>query len=184
MKQYISNKNIILIGMSGVGKTTVGNYVSKKLNMRFIDTDNQIILNTGKAIEDIFNEYGEEYFRVLENQIINNVSIYKRTVISTGGGVVLDKVNIYSLKNNGIIFLLKASIDTIFNNLKSNQLSSDRRPLLKGESNLRNKIKELYKKREKLYLYNADYIIDVDNKSINEVGNEIIYIFNSLYSCS
>jgi len=176
--------NIVLIGMSGVGKTTVGKYISKKLNMTLLDTDIIIESKCGISISDIFSSFGEQYFREIERKVVEEVSKYSNVVISTGGGVVLDSRNIDNLKQKGIIFWLKADINTIYNNLKNNPLSMSTRPLLDNGTKLKNRIEKLYGQREKLYISSSSYIINVDGKSIDEVGNEIILIFKSLNSCS
>lgn len=176
--------NIVLIGMSGAGKTIVGKYISKILNKDFIDTDDLIIEITGKTIDCIFKEDGEAYFRQLEKDTIKNISSYKNKIISTGGGVVLDRANIHMLRENGIIFYLSASIDTLYRNLGANIKEDDRRPLLKYSKDLIEDISKLYKNRKNLYISSADYIVNIDGKSFETVGNEIISIFDSIYSCS
>ncbi|NLX62931.1 MAG: shikimate kinase [Tissierellia bacterium] len=176
--------NIVLIGMSGAGKTLVGKYISKILNKEFIDTDDVIINITGKTIDHIFKEYGEDYFRQMEKNTIKEVSSFYNKVISTGGGVVLDKENIRMLKYNGIIFYLSASVDTLYKNLSLNIRKDDRRPLLKYSKDLMEDIIKLYNNRKNLYISSADYIVNVDGKSYESVGNEIISIFDSIYSCS
>lgn len=184
MKDNHLNKNIILIGMSGVGKSTVGRHIANRLRVKFADTDDIIISKTGETIDCIFKQYGEDYFRNLEKKVIKDISKRKGMVISTGGGVVLDISNIYFLKKCGVIFLLHGSIDTIFDNIRPTMLDNNRRPLLKEGKDLKNRIKELYLEREKLYLTSADYIVNVDKKSTSVIGEEIISIFKNLYSCS
>ncbi|WP_236914946.1 shikimate kinase [Clostridium sp. Cult2] len=184
MNININSKNIVLIGMSGVGKTGVGKYIANKTKRKFIDTDDMIISFTGETIDDIFSKYGEEYFRFLEKKAIKRVASEKRTVISTGGGVVLNNKNIQLLQSNGIIFLLKASINTMVSNIESTPSSKERRPLLKDSSCLRQRIKKIYKEREKIYLASANQIINVDGKTIEKIGDEIIYIFKQLNPCS
>ncbi|NLY78202.1 MAG: shikimate kinase [Tissierellia bacterium] len=175
--------NIVLIGMSGVGKTTVGKYIASQLSMSFVDTDEIIINRSGTTISNIFNKFGEEYFRDLEKQVVEEVSKYNDTVISTGGGVILNRINIDNLKQNGLVFLLEASIDTLYSNLKDNLESKDHRPLLDG-SGLRARIEKMYNDRKELYISSADYIIHIDEKAVEEIGDEIISIFNRLNSCS
>ncbi len=97
-------KNIVLIGMSGSGKSTVGEYIAKELNSDFLDTDDIIVSNTGKSIEYIFSNYGEEYFRELERLTINSLEHREDMVIATGGGIVLNPKNIERLRHNGIVF--------------------------------------------------------------------------------
>lgn len=183
MTNELNHNNIVLIGMSGVGKTTVGKYISQNLNMEFIDTDNLIIESTGRTIDYLFEKHGENFFRELEANIINRIYSYENKVISTGGGIVLNDENVNMLRKNGIIFFLTASIETIYIHLASDS-QDNHRPLLKNSEDLFEKIKNLYEERENLYISSADYIVKVDRKPLNNVGDEIISIFKSLYSCS
>lgn len=184
MNRYGNLKNIVLIGMSGVGKTVVGEYIANKLSMEFLDTDEMIITSSGKTIDYIFNIYGEEYFRSLEREAIKSLSSKKGVIISTGGGVVLDNQNIQILKENGIIFLLKASIETIVSNIETSPSHKEKRPLLKDSLCLSERIGKLYNDRKKLYILSANQIINVDGKTIDKVGDEIIHIFQQLNPCS
>lgn len=170
-------KNIVLIGMSGVGKTVVGEYISKKLNMKLVDTDDIIVLNNGKSISYIFDHYGEEFFRILEFNVIKELSTKTNAIISTGGGIITNNKNIYYLKENGIIFLLQASLNTLVRNINS---SKEKRPLLEDGNNLKNRIESINEKREKLYILSADHIIKVDNKSVGDIGDEVISIFKQI----
>ena len=176
-------KNIVLIGMSGVGKSTVGKYISKEMNMDFLDTDDIIVSNMGKDIDYIFSTYGEKYFRELEKMIINILSKKKNIVISTGGGIILNPINVEKLKKNGIIYFLKGSVETLYHNINLSKDSKEQRPLL-DENNLKNSIEKIYNKRENLYLSSGDYIIYVDGKNVEEIGDEIIQKFNENNSCS
>lgn len=183
MNEKCKKENIVIIGMSGAGKSTVGKYVGQKLNMEFIDTDDIIIESTGKTIDRIFEEYGEDFFRHLESDLIKRIYSFEKKVIATGGGVILNSENIRLLKNRGVVFFLSAKVDTIYKNLISD-LSDDRRPLLKNTENLYEAIENLYMNRKDKYFSSADYIIDVDEKTLDMVGDEIISIFKSLSSCS
>lgn len=127
---------------------------------------------------------GKNTLGPLEKEIIKNISSRKGTVISTGGGVILDNENVELLKRNGIIFLLKASINTIVSNLKSSPSYQESRPLLKDSLSLRNRILEIYREREKLYLSSANMIVNVDGISIEKIGEEIIYVYKNLNPCS
>lgn len=170
------SENIVLIGMSGSGKTAVGKFLSKKLNMKLMDTDDIIVLNSKMTIPYIFSEYGEKYFRDLEGKVIDDLSSETGLIISTGGGVVLNKKNIYLLKKKGTLFFLEANIETLVKNIESS--SQTHRPLLENNKGLWDRIRNIYKKREELYLSSGDYIVKVDNKSVEEIGEEIIYILN------
>ncbi|CAK7014790.1 hypothetical protein CIW83_07675 [Tissierella sp. P1] len=164
-------KNIVLIGMSGVGKTTIGKTLSKVLDRRFVDTDELIERKMETDIEKIFSLYGELYFRKLENQIIDELYQEENLIISTGGGIVLNDNNIVSLKKNGVLILLESSIENIVNNIKK---SKTVRPLLNDERDLYIKTKIMCDSRKELYLSAADFIVCVDGKSIDEIIYEIL----------
>lgn len=174
-------KNIVLIGMSGVGKTEIGKSIAKKLNYAFIDIDDLIVKSKNLSIDNIFKIYGETYFRNLEADIVKSLSTSKRTVISTGGGVILRKDNIENLRKNGFIFLLMGKIENIYKNIVK---SSEKRPLLQKGPKLYEDIVTLYKKREELYINSADKIVSVDDKSIDEISNEIIDFYSQHLTCS
>lgn len=165
--------NIVLIGPSGVGKTTVGSYLSKKLSLEFVDTDTLITNIEGRSIENIFKEKGESYFRQVEKKVIKNLSNKEGIVIATGGGIVLNPINIELLRNNGKLFLLYGSIEWITKNIKG---SRNNRPLIKKYSSVKEGVSQLLKSRKDIYFKSSDYIIYVDNKSIEEIGNEIIHL--------
>ena len=93
----------------GSGKTTVGRILATKLGWRFIDTDKLIVEQTGKEISDLFQERGEVYFRQVEKEIISHLPQVSRTVIATGGGAVIDRTNYLLIKENGLVYYLKAS---------------------------------------------------------------------------
>ena len=131
--------------MSGVGKTTIGNSLSKVLNKEFIDMDKVISKNSGIPISEIFSLYGESYFRSLENELTGEIYREEDKIISTGGGIVLNPENMVRLKQNGLIVLLNGSIDTLTKNLlKSTQV----RPLLNDKLNLSKDIESIYNRRK------------------------------------
>lgn len=172
--------NIVLIGPSGIGKTTVGNYISREYKFKHIDTDDLIENKYNTTIGEIFRSGGEKYFRELESNIIENIN-EENAVISTGGGVVLVKENIFNLKKHGIVYLLFGSIETIINNIKK---SSIERPLIGSKLDCYENIRRLYIERKNLYTSYADYIINVDFKSVPQISGEIISIYEKHFSCS
>jgi shikimate kinase len=159
-----------------VGKTSVAKLVAKKLRKRYVSTDDLIVKRTGKTVAQIFNEEGEEAFRRLEIEAVKEVCKMKDMVVDCGGGVVVNKINIDRLKRNGIIFLLKASANTI---LQRNLKEKGKRPLLKVEDQV-TEIKKLLKIRELLYVNSADYVINTTNLNIEQVTEEIIGILNNV----
>lgn len=165
--------NIVLIGFMGTGKTTNGRRLARKLHKEFIDTDFLIESIENMKIEDIFKEYGEEYFRKLEAKVVKDISTKKNKVISTGGGTILNPKNIQLLKNNGYVFLLESSIDNIVYNLKN---SYKKRPLLE-KKNWTNEVSKILNNRRELYYNSADFIIRVDNKNHYHIVNDISRLY-------
>lgn len=153
-------ENIVLIGMPSCGKTTIANQLAKSLNKDFIDIDEEIVKEADMSIVDIFSKYGEDYFRNLERQTVNNISKYNSKVIATGGGAILNKDNINDLKKNGKIIFLERDLDKLI-------VSSDR-PLSSDKA----KILELYNNRIDLYRKYSDYIVE-NNKTIMETLEKI-----------
>ncbi len=147
--------NIVLAGMPGSGKTTISKLLAEALNMRLIDTDEEIVKKYG-AITDIFDKFGEECFRNLESQVVNEVCGESGAVISTGGGTLLRSENCAAFKNNGKIVYLKTGVE----NLVARVGGGEGRPLLAGDA--QNKIRELYIKRAPVYEAAADITVETD----------------------
>ena len=156
-------KNIVLIGMPACGKSTIGYWLSKKINYPFVDVDRYLEEKENRIISDIFSNEGEEYFRELETKYLKELSGKEGIIISTGGGAVKNKENIDILKENGIIVFLNRIIDDISRENHRN------RPLLQNPDNIR----KLYDERIKLYRQYADIIIKNDD-SMDVIIDRII----------
>lgn len=167
------SKNIVLIGLMGSGKTTVGKNIAKILNTEFADTDKLIINKLNKPIKQIFAEKGELFFRSIESEIINELSDKENLVISTGGGSVIREENIKNLQKNAVLFYLYAPSEELFKRIKN----SEERPLIKTINPIET-LKLLLEQREKFY-NQADYKINTCNKTPKEIAEEIISIFYS-----
>lgn len=163
-------KNIVLIGFMGTGKTSTGRLLAGRLNRPFIDADKKIEQETGLAISDIFQLYGEERFRQLEQEVIARVARYTNTVIATGGGVVLKQDNMVRLKNTGIIISLTASLEAILERTARRGV----RPLLDCEDRAE-RVARLFQERASLYM-KADYIIDTSCMSPQQVVEKVIVL--------
>lgn len=162
-------KNIALIGMMGSGKSTIGKAFIKEFNSyTFVDTDEEIVKKSKQSINDIFSKEGESYFRKLETDTLKNILKKDNLIISTGGGIVLKEDNQIMLKEHCIVIYLKAEETTLFERLKND----NERPLLKVDD-IRNKINKLLKERNILYNNCCHYSVNTDNKSIEEVIEEI-----------
>lgn len=161
--------NIVLCGMMGVGKTSVGIKIAELTRRRWFDTDVVITDRYGK-ISDIFEYYGEAHFRGLETQIVSELADKDELVISTGGGLVLKSENAELLKQNGKIYFLRASFETLLTRVRADES----RPLLKDMGKTSERLKELLTERTPIYEHVADFIIDTDGKSVEEVADEVI----------
>ena len=161
--------NIVLCGMMGVGKSSVGIRIAEKTGRRWYDTDIVITDRFGR-ISDIFEYYGEAHFRALETDVAKELAGMDGLVISTGGGLVLKYENTDLLKRNGKIFFMRASFETLLGRVRADET----RPLLKDNGKIAEKLGELLAERTPVYEAVADFIVDTDNKSVDEVADEII----------
>ena len=143
---YASKENIILTGMPGSGKSTVGRLL-KIDGFSFVDTDEEIVKRCGCPIKDLISEKGEKYFRDIETEVIKDVSSKSCQIISTGGGAILRQENVKSLKRNGKIFFINAAFERL--------CPTDDRPL----SDTVDKLKKLYDERVDIYKATADVVV-------------------------
>ena len=149
--------NIALIGFMGTGKTTVSQALSRITGLSEIDVDQYIVETEGMEISDIFKEKGEDYFRQIETEALRKISREKGQIISCGGGVVLKQENIDIIKENGVIVMLYATPETIFERVRH----STARPLL-NENMCIEHVTELMNVREPKYNRAADIRVNVD----------------------
>jgi shikimate kinase len=165
--------SIALIGFMCTGKSTVGRILAKTLGKeyRFVETDEIIEDLANKSIPNIFSEDGELKFREYEIEACKQVSTYNKVVISCGGGVVLNKINIDYLKRNSSIVLLEAIPEIIYKRAMKD--GKETRPVINKED-VREEIKKKLHFREPFYRTAADIIINTSNKSIKYIVNEII----------
>ena len=160
--------NLILCGMMGCGKTTIGRKIAQNMGKCWVDTDDVITEKYGK-IADVFAEHGEEYFRDLETETIQALAQNDGLIISVGGGLVLRSKNTSLLKQNGKIVYLRAKIETLFSRLQKDS----ERPLLQSSENLWARLTNLMAVRAPIYEDVADYKVDVDGKTPDEIVAEI-----------
>ncbi|MBQ8375327.1 MAG: shikimate kinase [Clostridia bacterium] len=171
--------NLILCGMMGAGKTTIGIKIAEVSGRRWYDTDGIIVDRYGK-ISDIFEYYGENYFRKIETEIVKELASRDRLVISTGGGLVLKEENTALLKKNGLIVFLRASFETLVKRLKVDGT----RPLLQSNTeSIRERLVRLLEERTPIYQSVADLIVDVDGKTPEELAREIYGWYTEIDRC-
>lgn len=157
--------NIVLIGMPGAGKSTVGVVLAKVTGHRFVDSDLVIQENTGKLLHELITEHGMEGFLEIENQTNARLDMEK-SVIATGGSVIYGKEAMEHLKEIGLVVYLKLSLDSIAERL--GDLKQRGVALKDGQG-----LKELYEERIPLYEKYAELVIDCEDKSIREITEEI-----------
>lgn len=150
---------VVIIGMPGSGKTTIGKILGKELSLEFYDMDEYIQKTTSKSIIELF-ENGEEYFRDIESNVCRELSQKENVLISTGGGVIKRKENIDAFKENALIIFLDRPVEKILEDV-----DVSKRPLLKDG---KEKIINLYKERYELYKKYADEIV-VNDKDMRHV---------------
>lgn len=146
---------LILIGMMGAGKTTVGRELAKRRGVRFVDCDHEIVARTGVSIPTIFEIEGEAGFRRRESQTIDELTLEPELVLATGGGVVLDPSNRDLLARRGIVIYLNVPPHVLWERTRHDR----NRPLLQVE-NPRLRIEQLHRERDPLYRQVADIVID------------------------
>lgn len=175
--KLINTKNIVLIGMRGSGKTTVGKLLSQKLNKEYLELDEIMVDKIGMSIPQVVKKYGWDYFRDKESEIVEEVSLYSDKIISSGGGIVTKAKNIQALKKNGVFILLRASVETLLARIGNDS----NRPFLTNKKTKREEIKELLEQRKKLYEEAADEIVDTDSIDAKLVADEILLKLKGRY---
>ena len=161
--------NLVLCGMMGCGKTTVGKALAQALSYAWVDTDELIVSRYGD-ITDIFKEKGVSYFRDLETETVKTLTSQDNLVISVGGGLVLKQENVVLLRKNGKMIFLRASLETLVQRLHSDKT----RPLLQTEKSLEERLQKLLSERTPVYEGVADYTVTVEGKTPEEIGLEIV----------
>lgn len=153
----------------GSGKTTVGQALADRLSYEFLDTDAYIEEEQNMTISHIFEKYGEEYFRNIETRTIENMERnIKHNIISTGGGLPLRECNGAILKKMGFVVFLSVKKETVLERLEGDT----QRPLLQG-NDMEQKIEEMLNFRSPIYEYTAHLKVEVDNKTVEEIAEEI-----------
>lgn len=159
--------NIILAGMPGSGKSSVGEALARALGYGFADTD-KIITERYGEITKIFAERGEKYFRELESEAVEEVCRLSNVVVATGGGCLLNEKNLKCLKSCGKIIYLKTSVKELLKRLEGDLT----RPLLKGD--VGGNLKRIYRARKEIYERAADITVITDGKTSDETVKEIL----------
>lgn len=169
------DKNIVLIGFMGTGKSSIGVRLAHRLKKQFVDVDSEIENITGMSVSEIFRRHGERRFRSEERLMAEKLGKRKGLVIATGGGLVLDKENVKALRENGILICLEASAQEIYE--RTNRKKGVR-PLLKKDVTIADI--ERFLQQRKVHYACADMCINTTAKSMNSIVNEILQVINEL----
>lgn len=164
------NYNIVLIGFMGAGKSTISEFLKTAFAMDVIEMDQIIAEREGMSISDIFEVYGEQYFRDLETNLLIEMQSRTNVVISCGGGTPMRECNVAEMKKNGRVVLLTAKPETILDRVKD----SHDRPLIENNKTV-SFIAELMEKRREKYEAAADIVIETDGKDEQQICEELIH---------
>ena len=172
-------KNIILIGLMGAGKSTIGRQLAKRRKMPFYDSDKVIEERTGVSIPTIFEIEGEAGFREREQQVIAELSALDGIVLATGGGSVLREENRQRLKEGGVVVYLRASAEQLYSRIKHDK----GRPLMQTEQPLHT-LRNLLKAREALYMETADLVIPTGKQRASSIMRNLYHKLKPLQDSS
>lgn len=162
------NRNIVLIGMMGCGKTTIAHILGQELNRPVVDIDDYLVEKYGMTIPEMF-EISEDYFREREHECCRLIGEWDNFVISTGGGVIKNSLNIECLHKNGIIIYLDRPVEHILQDIDTSS-----RPLLKNGASA---LYALYDQRHEQYLKACDYCVK-NTTSVYDVVQKILNILD------
>lgn len=163
---------IVLIGFRGTGKTVIGAWLAQRMGRPFIDTDNCIEKQEGLSVQQLFATYGEPSFRAREKEVIQMLRHDQSSIISTGGGVILDPANIEAIRQHGVVFLLTAPRDQMVA-----RITGSSRPSLTTLP-LPEEIDMMLELRQPLYRQAADFCVNTAGMSIEEVGDRIVALLS------
>lgn len=162
--------NIILVGYMGCGKTTIGKHLARIGKYKFVDTDEEIELQQGRSIKEIFEKEGEASFRNMETAYLEELILKRKKgmVLSTGGGMPLRECNRELLRSLGTVIYLRTKPETVYERVKGDS----KRPLLQCENPLE-RIREMIAQRRLIYQEVAHHVIDADEMKQGEIAELI-----------
>lgn len=164
----LAGRSIVLVGLMGAGKTSVGRLLAKRFGKTFYDCDQEIELRTGVKIPVIFEIEGEAGFRAREATVLRELAALKDIVLATGGGAILREENRQTLMQGGTVVYLRASLDDLWQRTRHDR----NRPLLQT-ADPRAKLEELFAQRDPLYREVASLVMDTGNQSLGNLANRL-----------
>ena len=168
----MQKSNVYLVGLMGSGKTSIGKILAKRMGMKFIDLDDEIIKDQQCSISEIFDRFGEEKFRHLENKKLLSTLEIDNCVISTGGGIIMDQDNIKIMVENGSVIHLDIDLETQLLRIKNKK----NRPILRDKDNERKILIKMKKERDHIYKQIAIGSVNTSNKKRNDIVSELVDI--------
>ena len=166
--QAIGDRTVVLVGLMGAGKTSIGRRLAERLGLSFVDADHEIVAAAGKSIPDIFAEHGEEHFRDGERKVIARLLESGKQILATGGGAFMNEETRASIKQNGISIWLKADIQTLLERVAKR----GGRPLLEGDDP-EGVLRRLAEVRYPVYAL-ADITVESTNAKHQNTVNDVI----------
>jgi shikimate kinase len=174
------DRNLVLVGFMGSGKSTIGRRCAQALRFRFHDTDALVEHRAGKSVADIFAEDGEACFRALESDAVRDLARERRAVIATGGGVVMDSANVARLRRTGYVILLWADAAEILARCGTRAT----RPLLASAEDPAERITSLLARREPCYRSAAHAVVETTGLPREEAVERVLAAYHSLVESS
>ena len=160
---------LVLVGLPGSGKTTVGRQLARRLAIPFVDSDHAIENRLGCSVREYFEREGEARFRDIESEVLHDLSQNHTGVLSTGGGSVLRIENRQCLRERGRVFYLRSSPEEVFRRLRYDQ----NRPLLQVSDPMA-RLRDLFETRDPVYKEAAHYVIETNRPSVSTLVNMIV----------
>lgn len=164
-----SSLNIVFVGLPGSGKTTIGRHLARRLGLPFLDSDHVIEERLGCSIREYFAREGEDAFRDVEQQVLDDLSLSHHGVLSTGGGSVLREANRRHLHERGHVIYLRSSPEDVYRRLRHDTV----RPLLQVEDPMA-RLRSLYETRDPLYRQTAHFVLDTGRPSVATLVNKLV----------
>lgn len=162
-------RSLVLVGLPGSGKSTVGRSLARRLNLPFADSDHEIEQRIGCSIRSFFEREGEEAFRDVEQQVLADLTTGEHRVLSTGGGAVLRKANREALHGAGHVLYLRSSPEELWRRLRHDR----QRPLLQV-ADPQAKLRDMYEQRDPLYRETAHFVVETGRPSVPTLVNMIL----------
>ncbi|MEK8129870.1 shikimate kinase [Paenibacillus filicis] len=162
----MTKRNVVLIGMMGTGKSTVGQELARRLGFAFVDSDAEVEQRQGMTIKDMFAQLGEPAFREAETDTIRTIMGKPGQVVATGGGAVLAEAGRAAMQEGGFVVALRAGVETIIRRVREDQ----NRPLLQGD--VEERVRTIMESRKHAYDF-AELKVDTDGRSVEDIADEI-----------